>query len=100
MENIVLSGLMLLAALFLVVLNGLFVAAEFAFTKLRATRVQEMVQEGKASAGIIKEATSNLDAYLAVCQVGITIASLGLGALGEPAVATLIDPLLAPLPSP
>jgi CBS domain containing-hemolysin-like protein len=97
LENIVLSGLMLLAALFLVVLNGLFVAAEFAFTKLRATRVQEMVQEGKASAGIIKEATGNLDAYLAVCQVGITIASLGLGALGEPAVATLIDPLLAPL---
>ena len=97
MEDIVLSGLMLLAALFLVVLNGLFVAAEFAFTKLRATRVQSMVQEGKASAELIKEATGNLDAYLAVCQVGITIASLGLGALGEPAIATLIDPLLAPL---
>jgi CBS domain containing-hemolysin-like protein len=88
---------MLLAALFLVVLNGLFVAAEFAFTKLRATRVQTMAQEGKASADLIKEATGNLDAYLAVCQVGITIASLGLGALGEPAIATLIDPLLAPL---
>src|SRR5918994_7659472 len=97
LENVVLSGLMLLAAIFLVVLNGLFVAAEFAFTKLRATRVQTMVQEGKASAGLIKEATGNLDAYLAVCQVGITIASLGLGALGEPAIATLIDPLLAPL---
>ena len=88
---------MLLAAIFLVVLNGLFVAAEFAFTKLRATRVQTMAQEGKASAGLIKEATGNLDAYLAVCQVGITIVSLGLGALGEPAIATLIDPLLAPL---
>ena len=97
MENVVLSGLMLLAAIFLVVLNGLFVAAEFAFTKLRATRVQTMAQEGKASAGLIKEATGNLDAYLAVCQVGITIVSLGLGALGEPAIATLIDPLLAPL---
>jgi CBS domain containing-hemolysin-like protein len=97
LENVVLSGLMLLAAIFLVVLNGLFVAAEFAFTKLRATRVQTMVQEGKASAGLIKEATGNLDAYLAVCQVGITIVSLGLGALGEPAIATLIDPLLAPL---
>ena len=97
MENVVLSGLMLLAAIFLVVLNGLFVAAEFAFTKLRATRVQTMAQEGKASAGLIKQATGNLDAYLAVCQVGITIVSLGLGALGEPAIATLIDPLLAPL---
>jgi CBS domain containing-hemolysin-like protein len=90
----IMSGLMLFAALLLVALNGLFVAAEFAFTKLRSTRVESMVQQGKASAGLIREATSNLDAYLAVCQVGITIASLGLGALGEPAIAELIDPLL------
>src|SRR4028119_2504355 len=90
----IMSGLMLFAALLLVALNGLFVAAEFAFTKLRSTRVQTMVQEGRASAGLIREATGNLDAYLAVCQVGITIASLGLGALGEPAIAQLIDPLL------
>ena len=90
----IMSGLMLFAALLLVALNGLFVAAEFAYTKLRSTRVQTMVQEGRASAGLIREATGNLDAYLAVCQVGITIASLGLGALGEPAIAQLIDPLL------
>ena len=90
----IMSGLMLFAALLLVALNGLFVAAEFAFTKLRSTRVESMVQQRKASAGLIREATSNLDAYLAVCQVGITIASLGLGALGEPAIAELIDPLL------
>jgi len=88
------SAFELLVALLLVALNGLFVAAEFAFTKLRSTRVESMVQQGKASAGLIREATSNLDAYLAVCQVGITIASLGLGALGEPAIAELIDPLL------
>ena len=88
------SAFELLVALFLVVLNGLFVAAEFAFTKLRSTRVESMVQQGKASAELIREATSNLDSYLAVCQVGITIASLGLGALGEPAIAKLIDPLL------
>ena len=93
----IMSGLMLFAALLLVALNGLFVAAEFAFTKLRSTRVQTMVQEGRASAELIREATGNLDAYLAVCQVGITIASLGLGALGEPAIADLLDPLLAPL---
>ncbi|MCA1717906.1 MAG: hemolysin family protein [Actinobacteria bacterium] len=91
------SAFELLVALFLVALNGLFVAAEFAFTKLRSTRVESMVQEDRASAGLIREATGNLDAYLAVCQVGITIASLGLGALGEPAIAELIDPLLAPL---
>ncbi len=81
-------------ALFLVSLNALFVAAEFAFTKMRSTQVESMVQEGRASAGLVREATQNLDAYLAVCQVGITIASLGLGALGEPAVANLLRPLL------
>lgn len=97
MGSIIFSAFELLAALFLVVLNGLFVAAEFAFTKLRSTRVESMVQQGKASAELIREATSNLDAYLAVCQVGITIASLGLGALGEPAIAKLIDPLLGSL---
>jgi len=94
LQSIAISGLQLFAALFLVALNGMFVAAEFAFTRLRSTRVEAMVQEGKASAGLIKEATRNLEAYLAVCQVGITVASLGLCALGEPAVAALIEPLL------
>ncbi len=97
MEGIVISGLKLFAALLLVALNGLFVAAEFAFVKIRASKVEEMVQEGKRSAGVVKEAVENLDGYLAVCQLGITISSLGLGALGEPAIATLIEPLLEPL---
>ena len=96
MESTVVSGLQLFAALLLVALNGLFVAAEFAFVKIRTSKVEEMVQEGKTSAGIVKEAIGNLDGYLAVCQLGITIASLGLGALGEPAIATLIEPLLEP----
>jgi CBS domain containing-hemolysin-like protein len=97
LENIGVSGLQLFAALLLVALNGLFVAAEFAFVKIRTSKVEEMVREGKASAGIVKEAIQNLDGYLAVCQLGITIASLGLGALGEPAIASLIEPLLGPL---
>jgi CBS domain containing-hemolysin-like protein len=97
LESIAVSGLQLFAALFLVALNGLFVAAEFAFVKIRSSKVEEMVQEGKTSAGIVKEAVGNLDSYLAVCQLGITISSLGLGALGEPAIATLIEPLLEPL---
>jgi CBS domain containing-hemolysin-like protein len=97
LEDMILSGLMLLAALLLVALNGLFVAAEFAFVSIRSSRVEGMVQEGKMSAGLIKEATGKLDAYLAVCQLGITVASLGLGALGEPAIAVLIEPLLDPL---
>lgn len=83
----------ILAALFLVGLNGLFVAAEFSLVKIRAFQVEQMVEEGRASAGMVKDATSKLDAYLAVCQLGITISSLGLGWIGEPAVATLIEPL-------
>jgi magnesium and cobalt exporter, CNNM family len=97
LESIAVSGLLLFAALVLVAVNGLFVAAEFAFVKIRTSKVEEMVREGKSSAGLVKEAIENLDGYLAVCQLGITIASLGLGALGEPAIATLIEPLLEPL---
>jgi CBS domain containing-hemolysin-like protein len=94
--EVIFSGFKLFAALLLVVLNGVFVAAEFAFVKLRVTRVESMAREGKTASGLVKEATQKLDAYLAVCQLGITISSLGLGALGEPAIAVLIDPLLAP----
>src|SRR5215212_9381800 len=97
LEEMIFSGLKLFAALFLVFLNGVYVAAEFAFVKVRQTRVDKMVEEGRASAKMVKEATQNLDSYLAVCQLGITISSLGLGALGEPAIAVLIDPLVAPL---
>ena len=82
-----------MAALFLVGLNGLFVAAEFSLVKIRATQVSKMVEEGRTSAGLVKNATGKLDAYLAVTQLGITISSLGLGWLGEPAVATVVEPL-------
>ena len=91
------SGFQLLLALFLVLLNGLFVAAEFAFVKLRTTQVERLVQEGRSSAELVREATRRLDTYLSICQLGITIASLGLGWIGEPAFAHLIEPLLAPL---
>ncbi|HEV3477585.1 MAG TPA: hemolysin family protein [Rubrobacteraceae bacterium] len=90
-------ALRILAALSLVVLNGLFVAAEFAFVRIRATQIDRLVQEGKATAGMVKTARRKLDSYLAVCQLGITISSLGLGALGEPVVAALIEPTLGPL---
>ncbi len=97
MQSIAISGLQLFAALLLVALNGLFVAAEFAFVKIRSSQVESMMQDGKPAAGLVKEATQKLDSYLAVCQLGITISSLGLGALGEHAIATLIEPLLEPL---
>jgi CBS domain containing-hemolysin-like protein len=86
-----------LAALFLVALNGLFVAAEFAFVRIRATQVDRLVEEGKSSAGMVKIAQQKLDQYLAVCQLGITVCSLGIGALAEPAIANLIEPLLETL---
>ncbi len=78
-------------------MNGLFVAAEFAFVKIRATQVDRLEREGRAGAGMLRSATGKLDAYLAVCQLGITISSLGLGWLGEPAVATVIEPLFGAL---
>lgn len=84
---------MLFAALFFVALNGVFVLAEFSFATIRGTQVERLVNEGRASAGLVREATRRLDAYLAVCQLGITISSLSLGALGEPAIADLIEPL-------
>jgi magnesium and cobalt exporter, CNNM family len=78
-------------------LNGLFVAAEFAFVKIRATQVDRLERDGRAAAGMVRSATGRLDAYLAVCQLGITISSLGLGWLGEPAVAAVIEPLFGVL---
>src|SRR5215204_1176416 len=95
--GLVLNALMVVLALFLVALNGLFVAAEFAFVKIRATQVDRLVQQGKATARLVKDATSKLDAYLSVCQLGITISSLGLGWIGEPAFAHVLQPLLEPL---
>jgi CBS domain containing-hemolysin-like protein len=97
LEGLVLDALMVVLALFLVALNGLFVAAEFAFVKIRATQVDRLVQQGRATARLVKDATRRLDAYLSVCQLGITISSLGLGWIGEPAFAHILEPLLEPL---
>lgn len=84
----------ILLALFLVFLNGVFVAAEFSFVKVRPTRLAQLVAEGDRRAGIAQQCINNIDAYLSVCQLGITISSLGLGWLGEPVVAKLLEPLM------
>ncbi|SEV85582.1 hemolysin family protein [Natrinema salifodinae] len=81
-------------AFFLVLLNGFFVAAEFAYVRIRSTQIETLVAEGRSSAKLVREAEENLDDYLAVTQLGITIASLGLGWVGEPAIASLIEPIL------
>jgi CBS domain containing-hemolysin-like protein len=88
------SAINLAAALVLVALNGFFVAAEFAFVRVRETRIQQLEQEGSARAGLVRETLGDLDSYLSVCQVGITVASLALGWVGEPAVSALIRPLM------
>ncbi|WP_089824354.1 hemolysin family protein [Halogranum amylolyticum] len=97
MVNVVISAAQLVAALILVVLNGFFVAAEFAFVRIRGTSVEQLVEEGRPGAGTLQEVMANLDDYLATTQLGITIASLGLGWVGEPAVASLIEPVLEPI---
>jgi CBS domain containing-hemolysin-like protein len=97
MVNIVLSAAQLVVALILVVLNGFFVAAEFAFVRIRGTSVDQLVEEGRPGSGTLQEVMEGLDDYLATTQLGITIASLGLGWVGEPAVASLIEPVLEPV---
>jgi CBS domain containing-hemolysin-like protein len=88
------SFLNLFLALVLVGLNGFFVAAEFALVRVRESRILQLEQEGSARARVVHDALRDLDANLSVCQVGITVASLGLGWVGEPAVSHLIAPLL------
>ena len=70
LSGLVLDGLLVVLALFLVALNGLFVAAEFGLVKIRSTQVDGLVREGRRSSGLLKKATEKLDQYLAVCQLG------------------------------
>ena len=81
--------------IFLVLLNGFFVAAEFAIVKVRSSRIDSLVQEGTSRAKFAANLVHNLDAYLSVSQLGITLASLGLGWIGEPAVAKFMYPVLS-----
>ncbi|WP_336336904.1 hemolysin family protein [Haloarcula brevis] len=97
MVTLALSAAQLLVALALVGLNGFFVAAEFAFVRVRGTSVEQLADEGRAGAGSLQAVMTDLDNYLAVTQLGITLASLGLGWVGEPAVAALLEPVLAPV---
>jgi CBS domain containing-hemolysin-like protein len=83
--------LLLLAVVALVLLNGFFVAAEFALVRVRRSRIEEEVEDGKRNAALVLRELDELSRYLAACQVGITFTSLGIGFLGEPAVADLFE---------
>ncbi|WP_143318511.1 hemolysin family protein [Clostridium sp. HBUAS56017] len=77
----------------LVFMNGFFVATEFAMVKVRKSRIETLVLEGERNAKHTLNVVKDLNSYLSACQLGITLASLGLGWIGEPAVANLLEPL-------
>ena len=93
MEPSEIVGNFLLVA-FLIGMNGFFVAAEFSCVRIRPTRLETLIQEGSSRAKYAKRLTDELDEALSVTQLGITLASLGLGWIGEPFVARLIAPLI------
>ena len=97
------SGPLLLrlgAVIFLVLANAFFVAAEFALVASRRTRVEAMIRRGDGKAKLVKKALLHLDRYISATQFGITLASLGLGWIGEPAIARSIEGVFAGLPDP
>ncbi len=88
----------LIGVALLVAANGFFVAAEFSLVSVRRTRIEELVQQGVASARVVQRAIHDLDRYIAGTQVGITLASIGLGWMGKPAVERLLEWPLSALP--
>ena len=87
----------LLIAILLLAANAFYVAAEFALVKNRSFRIKAMVEKRIFGAKLVQTIMNNIEAYLACCQLGITMASLGLGWVGEPTVAALLEPVLKPL---
>src|ERR1700694_4763429 len=83
----------------LVCANGFFVAAEFSIVTVRKTRIDQLIAEGHRGARAVRRALTAPDRYIAATQLGITMASLGLGWMAEPAIASLIEPPVAFLPA-
>ncbi|MGI9097903.1 MAG: hemolysin family protein [Solirubrobacteraceae bacterium] len=90
-------ALLLSAVVVLIFANGFFVAAEFALVRTRRSRIEEMASEGDRRAALVLRQLDHLSEYLSACQFGITLASLGIGFLGEPAIAELVKPLFESL---
>lgn len=97
MDDILSIALRLVLVLALVLLNGMFVAAEFSIVAARKTRLEHLAEEGSALARLSMRAVGNINNYLAATQLGITIASIGLGFVGEPLLADLIEPVFEDL---
>ena len=88
------TAIALVALFVLVIVNGTFVAAEFALVRSSRGRLEALSKEGKAGVDEVLSQLEQLDEVLAACQLGITMASIGIGFLGEPAIAQLLEPLL------
>src|SRR5712691_11539350 len=100
MEHSVAGVLWRLAGvLALVLANGFFVAAEFSIVTVRKTRIDQLIAEGHRAARTVRRAITDPDRFIAATQLGITMASLGLGWIGEPALASMIQPWFDFLPA-
>ena len=94
------SSFMIILALVFVLLNGFFVLSEFSIIKVRRSKLEEFVKEKRVNAKMALEISSKLDTYLSACQLGITLSSLALGWIGEPAIAKVLEYWLSPLSLP
>src|SRR5438552_945337 len=94
------TALALVLTVVLVVANGFFVAAEYAFVRVRKTQLDEIGQQGSARARLASRVLDRLDQYISASQLGVTLCSLAIGWLGEPAVAALLEPIFDWLPDP
>src|SRR3954451_3665843 len=91
------SILLLAILLLLVAINGFFVAAEFALVRSRRGKVEQLAEEGESGAEAVVEQLDTIDESLSACQIGITVASIGIGFLGEPSLAALLEPVFGGL---
>src|SRR3954468_243147 len=91
------SVLLLAILLVLVALNGFFVAAEFALVRSRRGKIEQLAEEGETGAEAVVEQLDKIDESLSACQIGITVASIGIGFLGEPSLAKILEPAFGSL---
>jgi CBS domain containing-hemolysin-like protein len=91
------TAVLLVLLFVLIAVNGVFVAAEFALVRSRRSKLEQLAEEGVRGASTVLEELDRIDEYLSACQLGITMASIGIGFLGEPAVAELIKPIFGGL---
>ena len=91
------TGLALVIFVLLIFVNAFFVAAEYAFVRVRGTQLQEQIEAGSMRARKAMRILVSLDSYISAIQLGVTLAALGIGLVGEPVVARVLEPLLAPV---